>query len=65
MYKKRTYRNLIKKNNLVSFNVVVKETDLFIHAGEILVDKTTELVLKYRGYVESYINRYPEFEKNT
>ena len=63
MHKKRTYRNLVKKNNLVSFNVVVKETDLFIHAGKILVDKTTELVLKYRGYVESYISRYPEFEK--
>ncbi|MBU4069140.1 MAG: UPF0280 family protein [Proteobacteria bacterium] len=63
MHKKRTYRNLIKKNNLVSFNVVVKETDLFIHADKILVDKTTELVLKYRGYVESYISRYPEFEK--
>ncbi|MCD4777635.1 MAG: UPF0280 family protein [Desulfobacterales bacterium] len=63
MHKNRTYRNLVKKNDLVSFNVVVKETDLFIHAGEILADKTTELVLKYRGYVESYINRYPEFEK--
>jgi len=63
MHKSRTYRNPVKKNDLVSFNVVVKETDLFIHAGEILADKTTELVLKYRGYVESYINRYPEFEK--
>jgi len=63
MHKSRTYRNLVKKNDLVSFNVVVKETDLFIHAGEILADKTTELVLKYRGYIESYINRYPEFEK--
>jgi len=63
MHKKRIYRNLVKKNNLVSFNVVVKETDLFIHAGKILVDKTTELVLKYRGYVENYINMYPDFEK--
>ncbi|MDL1967560.1 MAG: UPF0280 family protein [Deltaproteobacteria bacterium] len=63
MYKNLTYRNLVKKNDLVSFNVVVKETDLFIHAGKILADKTTELVLKYRGYIESYINRYPEFEK--
>ena len=63
MNKERTYRNLVKKNDLFSFNVVVKETDLFIHAGKILVDKTTELVLKYRGYVENYINMYPEFEK--
>ena len=63
MYKKRTYRNLVKKNDLVSFNVIVKETDLFIHARETLVDKTTKLVLKYRGYIESYIYRYPEFEK--
>jgi ApbE superfamily uncharacterized protein (UPF0280 family) len=63
MHKKRAYRNMVKKNALVSFNVIVKETDLFIHAREILADKTTELVLKYRGYIESYINRYPEFEK--
>lgn len=63
MYKKRIYRNLIKKNDLFSFNVVVNETDLFIHAGETLVDKSTESVLKYRGYVESYINRYPEFKQ--
>ena len=64
MHKNRTYRNLVKKNDLVSFNVVVKETDLLIHAEKILVDKTTELVLKYRGYIESYINRYPEFKKS-
>lgn len=62
MHKKRTYRNLVKKDTLVSFNVIVKETDLFIQARENLADKTTELVLKYRGYIESYINRYPEFE---
>ena len=63
MHKKRTYRNLIKKNDLVSFNVMVKETDLCIYAKKNLVDRATESVLKYRGYVENYINSYPEFKK--
>jgi ApbE superfamily uncharacterized protein (UPF0280 family) len=41
--------------------VVVKETDLFIHADKFLQDITKELILKYRGYIEAYLDRYPDF----
>jgi ApbE superfamily uncharacterized protein (UPF0280 family) len=41
--------------------VTVKETDLFIHARKNLQDITKEQVLKYRGYIEAYIDRYPDF----
>jgi len=61
MYQKRTYRNLVQKENLVSFKVVVKETDIQIHADKCLKDITRDLALEFRGYIESYINRHPEF----
>lgn len=61
MYTKKTYRNQVRKNNLVSFHVVVKETDLFVQAEKVLENRTRDLVLRYRGYIENYIKRYPEF----
>ena len=60
-YQSRTYRNLLHKDNLISFSVVVKETDLFVHALKPLKDITKELILKHRGYIEAYIKRYPDF----
>jgi ApbE superfamily uncharacterized protein (UPF0280 family) len=63
MYQDRLYRNLLYKEDLLSFRVVVNETDLFVHAKKPLEDITKELILKYRGYVEEYIRRYPAFVK--
>jgi len=62
-YQNRIYRNLIHRSNLASFRLVVKETDLFVHAAKPLEEVTRELVLMYRGYIETYIQRYPEFAK--
>jgi len=59
IYQDRSYRNLLHKDNLISFSVVVKETDLFVHALKSLKDITKELILKHRGYIEAYIKRYP------
>jgi ApbE superfamily uncharacterized protein (UPF0280 family) len=59
--RKRSYRNLISKDNLAAFRVTVKETDLFVQATTPLEDITRELVLEKRGYIENYINRHPEF----
>lgn len=61
MYRKRTYRNLIRGTGLVSFQVVVKETDLSVYAVKPLVDITREIILEYRGYIEAHIQRYPDF----
>ena len=46
---------------LLAFRVVVKETDLLVHAAEKLEYETRELVLEHRGYVEAYIKMYPDF----
>jgi ApbE superfamily uncharacterized protein (UPF0280 family) len=61
MYQPRTYRNWIRDKDLVSFNVVVKETDLYIRASTNLKRKAHKLVLKYRDIIERYIDQHPLF----
>ena len=61
MYLERIYRNLVSTEKLATFKVVVKETDLLVHADTKLEDETRELVLEQRGYVEAYINAHPDF----
>ncbi len=61
MYQPRTYRHWVKAKDLISFNVVVKETDLYIRASRNLKSKALQLVLKYRDTLERYIERHPSF----
>ena len=61
MYEPRSYRHWIKGKDLVSFNIVVKETDLYIRATSNLKRKAYKLVLKYRNTLERYIERHPSF----
>jgi len=61
MYEPRNYRHWVKGEGLVSFNVVVKETDLYIRTSSNLRRKAYKLVLKYRGMLEEYIKRNPAF----
>ncbi len=64
MYEKRTYRNLVKTDDLVKFEVVVRETDLLVRAERDLSREARESVLKYRHQLETYIALNPEFEKS-
>jgi ApbE superfamily uncharacterized protein (UPF0280 family) len=61
MYEPRFYRHWIKDDDLVSFEVRVKQTDLYIRSRRNLKDKALDSVLKYRGSLESYIGRRPLF----
>lgn len=61
MYEPRTYRHWIRDRDLTVFNVVVKETDLYIRASSNLRRKAHKLVLKYRNILEKYIEQYPLF----
>ena len=61
MMDRRVYRNTITKGSLVSFNVIVKETDLLVHTPRSMITETREFVLKYRGYIESFIGQNPSF----
>jgi len=61
MYEPRTYRHWVRGKDLISFNIVVKETDLYIRATTNLRRKANKLVLKYRTILEKYIERHPAF----
>ena len=61
MYEPRNYRLWITTTNLVSFNVTVKETDLYIRSRRNLSRKAQKAVIKYREIIEGYIKRYPTF----
>ena len=61
MYEPRTYRHWVKDEGLISFNVAVKETDLYIRASRNLHRKAYKLVLKYRRMLEEYIKQNPVF----
>ena len=63
MYEKRTYRNLVKTDDLVKFEVTVEETDLLVRAKSDLFQETRESVLKYRRQIEAYIETNPEFQR--
>ena len=64
MYEERTYRNLIKTDDLVNFEVIVKETDLLVRADKDLSNEARESILKYRHQLETYITMHPEFFKS-
>ena len=61
MYQPRTYRHRVQGQDLVSFNVVVKETDLYIRASSNLESNAYKSVVKYRSLLERYIERQPIF----
>ncbi len=60
-YRERNYRKRIKASDLVSFQVGVKETDLWVSAGDVLEEQTRDLILDARHEIESYIGSHPEF----
>ena len=61
MYKPRTYRSWVKTSDLVSFEVIEKETDLYISADKNLEHQAREAILNYRAELEGYIKRNPAF----
>jgi ApbE superfamily uncharacterized protein (UPF0280 family) len=62
-YQERTYRNYVKAENLIKFEIIDKETDLLILAEKHLYDKAFAYVLKYRAEIERYIESDPNFAK--
>lgn len=61
MYETRFYRHWIKDGGLISFNVTVGQTDLYIRARRNLKNKAFDSVLKHRGSLEAYIEHHPLF----
>lgn len=61
MYQPRTYRHWVKSPDLVSFRVVIKETDLYVRAASNLEKEVVAGVSLYRSQIEEYISRRPDF----
>jgi len=62
VFQPRVYRHWVTGNDLVSFNVVVRETDLLVRARANLKRKALRLVNKYREILERYIAAHPQFQ---
>ena len=60
-FTERTYRNKIFRNDLVSYEVKVRETDLYISSDSDLTQAALRSVHKFRGHLESYIKIHPDF----
>ena len=62
-YQKRTYRRLVR-GHLDPLQVTVQETDLSVYADHIGVEPIQEAVIMHRGYIEGYLQRYPDFGRS-
>ena len=60
-YKERHYRKRVNARDLVSFRVVVQETDLWVSADRRLEEETRDLILIHRYQLERYIQSHPDF----
>jgi len=60
-HQKRTYREGLSTEGLVSFTVVVQETDLFISASRPLEQEAKYAAGNARLIVERYIKEHPDF----
>nr|HID58237.1 UPF0280 family protein [Desulfobacterales bacterium] len=52
---------VLEDNTLSVFNVVIKETDLWVRADKDLMETTRDLVLECRLPLERYVERNPQF----
>jgi uncharacterized protein len=60
-YEERTYRSLINKDNLTSYNVKIAESDLLISSDTNLTDEALKSLARHRHSLETYIKSHPEF----
>jgi len=60
-YDERTYRSLINKDKLISYNVKVAESDLWISSDFNLSKSTERSLIQHRHSLETYIKNHPEF----
>jgi len=60
-YEERTYRSLINKDNLPSYNVKIAESDLLISSDTNMADVALKSLVRHRYSLETYIKSHPDF----
>ncbi len=63
-HQRKFYRKRVMADTTTAFRVVVKETDLWVHADRDCRDAVREMVLQQRRYIEETIIQYPEFAES-
>jgi hypothetical protein len=63
MFQRRNYRQLVAGDHLVSFQITVQETDVWIRARTHLGARARERILACRSHLEAYIQTYPDFRE--
>jgi len=63
-YQERFYRKWTGGNDLLTQEVIVGETDIFIYAEKDVKKIAQEFIKKYRAEVEDYIRLRPEFKES-
>ncbi|MCD5390721.1 UPF0280 family protein [candidate division NPL-UPA2 bacterium] len=61
MYQVRKYRSWIRDEGLLSFEVVERETGLYIRAESDLIAQASQSILKHRRVLEDYIRENSHF----
>ena len=56
----RGYRSLVQ-SHLQAAHIVVQQTDLCIYTADSVTGLAKEAIIEERGYLEAYLNRYPDF----
>jgi len=60
-YRERSYRKRVQAENLASFRVLIKETDLMVSASRDFSSQTKSIVHTIRRQLEDYIHSKPDF----
>ena len=63
IYERKTYRNRVRMDKAVTFEVDVRETNLYIQAQGDLSAKAKDSVFRYRYQVEEYLRQHPAFRE--
>ena len=58
----RSYREMIKSHDLISFQIKEKESDLLIQSSVYLKEEAASSLRYYRGILENYIAKNPVFK---
>ena len=62
IHEERTYRLLVNKGNLVSYQVKIEQSDLFISSDTNLFSHAEHSLQQHRFFLENYIRRHPKFQ---
>jgi len=60
-YKEHPYRRRVHPHGLISYRVLIKETDLLVSSSRDLSKQAKAHVHSYRGQIEEYIQHKPDF----